>query len=361
MLTARRICIVVLAGAVGTLLALKSGSLAVRTIPTGAGFTVAVAQVPQEMNARSVAARIAGAGMPAFTRLTRGSYQVIAGPYVTLDEAEATQRLLRKNGFRPRLVVDESVRVRRRPASSAAVRQPDGAQVVLIAGAGSLAVVIELADEPRHVSTIEYKNRGLDVVIGPFDDRIAPVQWKAPSGVSLLRDVIIEQTTESGKRYLRARVRTAQSAQATLRTSGRRIYVDLASPVPLNLEELLAPTVLANTRRQVVEDYRATIAPVLARLESMEPFVMSAVSAPAGDVLAALERSLSALGDWAGQITPPGRWKQSHDAVLAAVRAAAESVSASFAGDRAGKAREAFELRDAATQALATVEDPTVP
>jgi len=141
--------------------------------------------------------------------------------------------------------------------------------------------------------------------------------------------------------------------QATVRTAGRRIYIDLATPAPLpEAEELAIGKALTASRDRIVEDYRVTIAPLMDRLETIEPFVMSAVAQPAGDVLAALERSLHALKAWADEVTPPGQWRQSHESIVSAVTKAAESVSATFAGDRAVKAREAFALRDAAKRSL---------
>ena len=111
-------------------------------------------------------------------------------------------------------------------------------------------------------------------------------------------------------------------------------------------------TVVAAGQQRVVQDYRVTIAPVLEKLETIEPFLMSAVAQPGTDVLAALERSLVALDAWTGEVTPPGRWRQSHDYIVASVRKAVEAVSSGFTGDREGKAREAFALRDAAKRSL---------
>src|SRR3970040_2413921 len=44
------------------------GPIATRTIPTGAGFTVSVMQLPTEPQARTIAARGAGSGLAAFSR-----------------------------------------------------------------------------------------------------------------------------------------------------------------------------------------------------------------------------------------------------------------------------------------------------
>jgi hypothetical protein len=357
-LTPRRILSVAMLGVVGAGAVLWLGSpaesITTRTIPTGTGFTVAVVQSPTEPQARTIAARVAATGMPAFTRRSGRSYQVVAGPYVSIDEADAAQRFLAKGGFRTRLLVDESVRRPRgydgKPLISAA------ADVLLISGAGSLAIVIEMVEEPRHVATSWVNQSELEIIAGPLAARVQPVKWKAPAGIELLQHVSIDESASAGNvRSLRARVTIPPSARATVRTSGRRIYVDLATPAPLpQTEELQVTSVVARGREQVMEDYRVTIAPLMEKLESIEPFVMSAVSAPATDVLNALERSLRALGGWADEVTPPGRWRQSHEFLRSAVTKAAEAVSAGFSGDRTVKAREAFALRDEAKRSLGT-------
>jgi hypothetical protein len=336
-----------------------SEPITTRTIPTGAGFTVAVVQSPTESQARTIAARVASAGMPAFTRRSGASYQVVAGPYVSVTEADAAQRVLAKRGFRARVLVDESVR--RPPAYDGKPVLSAAANVLLISGAGSLAIVIEMAEEPRHVATTVNESE-IEIVAGPVASRLQPVRWKAPAGVALLRHVSIDEAAVGNVRSLRARVTTPRSTQATVRKSGRRIYIDLAKPAPLpQTEELPVSTVLARGPEQVIEDYRVTIAPLMARLEAIEPFVMSAVSAPATDVMNALERSLRALQAWADEVTPPGQWRQSHEVLVSAVTKAAEAVSAGFSGDRTGKAREAFALRDAAKRSLGASDTPSSP
>ena len=326
------------------------------TIPTGAGFTVAVTTLRTAPLARTVAARMAAAGIPAFTRSINRSYEVVAGPYVSLDEADSAQRFLAKRGFKSRVMVDESVR--RPPGQPATPMFSDAADVLLIAGAGSLAVVIELPEEPRHVAAQTINEQEMEVMASPVASRVRSMQWKAPAGVSMLRSVSIDQAATGSIHALRARISMPPSVQATVRTSGRRIYIDLARPAPLPETEELPTTSVLASRDRVIQDYRGAIAPVLEKLETMEPFVMSAVAQPAGDVLAALERTLTALASWADQVTPTGEWRQSHNYVVAAVKKAAESVSTGFTGDREGKAREAFALRDAAKRSLGGSDAP---
>ena len=349
-----------LLGAVGAGATLWLGSPSpARTIPTGAGFTVVVARLANEPQARTIATRVAAAGLPSFTRHSQQSHEVIAGPYVSLDESEAVQRFLVKRGFKARVLVDESVR--RPPGHDGTPLVSAAANILLIAGAGSLAVVLELPEEPRHVATETISAQEIEIVASPSASRVEAMRWKAPAGVSLLREVSIDESVEGSVRALRARVSMPRSAQASVRTSGRRIYIDLARPAPPpEPEELPIPmkTVVAGGQQQVVQDYRVTIAPVLEKLERIEPFLMSAVAQPGADVLAALERSLLALDAWADEVTPPGRWRQSHDEIVAAVKKAAEAVSSGFTGDREGKAREAFALRDAAKRSIGDSETP---
>ena len=88
---------------------------AARTIPTGAGFTVAVTQLPTEPQARTDCRSHRGRGYrPRSPAATARSYQVVAGPYVSLDEADTAQRFFAKRGFKARVLVDESVRRPRR-------------------------------------------------------------------------------------------------------------------------------------------------------------------------------------------------------------------------------------------------------
>jgi hypothetical protein len=193
----------------------------------------------------------------------------------------------------------------------------------------------------------------VEIVVAPAASHVEAMRWKAPAGVSLLREVSIDESVEGSVRALRVQVSIARSAQAAVRTSGRRIYIDLARPAPPPVpEELPMHRVLTAGPQRVVQDYRVTIAPVLEKLETIEPFLMSAVAQPAGDVLAALERNLQALDAWTGEVTPPVRWRQSHEYIVASLRMAAEAVSSGFTGDREGKARAAFALRDAARHSL---------
>jgi len=142
----------------------------VQTIPTGAGFTVTVARSQDDGYATTIANRAEAAGLPAFTRdSAKGrSRHVVVGPYVSIDEAEGVQRMLARQGFGARLLVDESVR--RVQGYAEAADASGGVTALLIAGGGRLSVVIEMPVEPRHVFT-----RDPDWGHGDSVPRVGPV------------------------------------------------------------------------------------------------------------------------------------------------------------------------------------------
>ncbi len=66
------------------------------TVPTGASFNLAVATLESPQQANIVVANVRASGLPVFVRtLSRGGWrQVIVGPFVSIDEAEAAQGTL---------------------------------------------------------------------------------------------------------------------------------------------------------------------------------------------------------------------------------------------------------------------------
>lgn len=337
------------------------------TIPTGAGFNVSVTQSPSEARARLIAGRIAASGMPAFTRLlpsrprarregasSGASHQVVVGPYVSLEEAESAQHHLARQGFAARILVDESVRriVRHDGVSPIGVSHIGaGANILLIAGAGRVAVVIELPVEPRRVLTRPLGERGLEIEVGPVPAAIESQGWNAPSGVALLERIAVEQSGTGEGRSIRTRIAMSASAQGSVRVEGRRLYIDLF-PAETRTEPADVVRAAALSPEPAIEDYRVTIGPAVAKLDAIEPFVASAVGSPTPDVLFALEGTLQALEGWMQTVRPPRQWQDTHDTLVAAVGRASDAVSPAFAGDRAARAHEAFALRDAARSTL---------
>ena len=69
-------------------------------LPVGDSVSVTIASFRTEQRANAVAAQLVDAGFPAFTRHdpARASHQVIVGPYVSAEEAQAAQTAMRTHG-----------------------------------------------------------------------------------------------------------------------------------------------------------------------------------------------------------------------------------------------------------------------
>ena len=343
------------------------------TIPTGASFSLVVGRYASTPTANAVAADVLAVGLPAFTRSLKGVRQVIVGPYVSIDEAEAAQRLLARRGFgRARMLVDESVRrmpgvegvalvnaSSRRPAPSGpGIPGPAGPAFVAVAAAGRLSVVIELPSEPRHVETRRPDGTVLEVDAGPVMIGIAARAWNAPDGVDLINGVSVEMHQGPGGNVLRARVTMPALTQSNVRVVGHRVYIDFWTPQGRGDQPLRA-----SRRVQVVEDdedeeiqavssedaYRDAIGPVVARVGEIEPFLMSAVASPTPEVLAAIGKTLGAIQEWIATIEAPEDSASAHDSLIESVRMAVQAVAPEFAGDRAAQARQAVAQFRAAT------------
>src|SRR6185436_11140816 len=120
-------------------------------LATGASFSVNVTSFSRDADARIMAGRLTKAGLPSFAwRLNGPSRDVLVGPFVSIDEAEAAQREIARLGYsRGRLHVDERLRSTVVPTSSAAAKASPA--VVLVAAPGRLAVAFELSEEPEEV------------------------------------------------------------------------------------------------------------------------------------------------------------------------------------------------------------------
>lgn len=338
-----------------------------RTIPTGASFNVAVSQPQDSTKALRLASNIEASGFPAFTRATDNGWrrQVVVGPYLAIDEAERAQRLLMRRGFGARMLVDESVR--RVAGHDGIPYVSDVASVVLVSGAGRLSVVVELPTEPRTVFTRRVSPTLLEVDIAAPSGPVEPQGWNAPAGVDLVGRVTLAEAHESGRHMLRTQLSVQDVTLSNVRVSGRRVYIDLWSADALSNERV--GRVRAETRATHVgplpeteaPNYREVIRPALARLKSMEPFVLSAIASPSPEVMAALAATLAGLGDWLRVIEPQEAWLAQHRVLLAGIALAAAALDPGFAGDRAAQARESFALIEQARIDLAAPQNNQTP
>lgn len=337
------------------------------TVATAASFSVTVASFVNDAEARALATRLEKLGLPAFAwRIDGTKRQVLLGPYVSIDEADAAQRALAGHGYRRTpLYVDERLRTTAivpagyPPAVQAASGTSSG--LVLVAAPGRLSLVFELPEEPREVSGNRVGRTSFEVTAGPFLTAVRAEKWSAPADIQLVKQVIIDGADELGS--LRARLVLSETALAAVRVLGRRVYVDISRANPeLDDSPLLsvpappaalqaraareraasprgaAPTV---TPAPSEDQYRQTITPVIARFEEIQPFLRSAVTSPSPEVLAALGGTFGELEQSMRAADVPRESLASHGLLTSAVQLAKSAVAPDFHGDRVAQAREA--------------------
>jgi hypothetical protein len=340
------------------------------TLDTGTSFSVTVASLDSSDEAGYAAGRVRTLGLPAFTRVSPGRrqlHQAMAGPYVSLDEAERVQRRLARSGFAgARIFVDESLRNAPRNALEPALAESNP-NILLIGAPDRVSLVFELPLEPRQVRSRRVENL-LDLDVGPMMSKIEPQQWSAPEGVHLLERLSIEgvQASETGE-FLRAHISLPEFARANVRTEGRRVYVDLtwpmvapdvtARPAARAAAQPVMPSATARVAAEVREDaqagekYAEQLRAVLDRFVAAKPFLMSAAQSGSPDVLGALDETLSTLEASLKAMRAPAASADQHHMLLSALATARRATSLTFTGDRSAQAREAFVLYDAAVNA----------
>jgi hypothetical protein len=199
------------------------------TIATGASFSVATGSPRTAQAASELARRLSAIGMPAFTHAAsdRAGHQVMVGPYVSLDEAEALQRKLSANGLGSTMVVDDTLRSAPR---NGVARASKGNPALVLAGApGRLSLAFEMETKPRHVITRRAEDTTLEIDIGqPVEAAIERQEWSAPAGVELISHVGVDEVNgRDSLKYARATLTVPEFARATTRVEGRRVYIDL--------------------------------------------------------------------------------------------------------------------------------------
>jgi hypothetical protein len=365
---------------------------------TGASFSVNVTSFSRDADARIMAGRLTKAGLPSFAWRLNGSFRdVLVGPFVSIDEAEAAQRDIARLGYsRTRLHVDERLRgTDVAPAAEAKVNPA----VVLVAAPGRLAVAFELSEEPQQVSgrRLDSTTFAVTTSAGPL---IEAQEWNAPSDVQLVKHVSVAADPR-GLQGLEAFVTVAENAVATVRLQGTRVYVDVsrtqlefdehpAAPAPVQpaaepapaAARTAAPAVAAPPARSVavprttapgqggqaapavagprigaasagdVNQYRQAIGPVFARFEEIQPFLRSAVSTPTPEVLAAIAGTFSELEQTLRATDVPRSALAAHGLLVSAVQLAHGAVSPTSSGDRMTQVREAMAQFQAAKAQL---------
>jgi hypothetical protein len=349
-------------------------------VATGASFSIDASTFLDDMAADTAAARLLATGWPAFTwRLEEGKRHLLVGPYASIEEAESSQRLLGQSGFpATRLHVDDRLRVTLL-ASPAVTEPPRYPAVRLVAAPGRLSYVIELADEPRSVSGQRVSAASFLVLAAPLATPVENQVWKAPGDVRLVSRIAVSPHLRDA-RTLQAVVTLAETADASVRLEGRRVYVDvyrrvdLVTPVDLEPAPVRSETPArtaavsrsgeraarggpATTGADELSAYRVSMQPIVVRFEEIQPFLRSAIASATPDVLGALSGTCAELEQALAAVTPPPAARATHGMFLSAAQLARAAASPSYAGDRVGQVREAAAQFAAAKARLAALAD----
>ena len=203
-------------------------------IATGASFSLTVSSSRKADEAAGLARRMAAAGTPSYLRTAALTHHVMVGPYVSLDEVESEQRRLARAGMTgTRVFVDDSLR--KAPHNAPATPGPANPAVLLVGAGQQVSLVLEFENEPGQVTTKRSADGTVVVEMGPIASAIGTQEWSAPGGVSLLRQMKVEEIVAApDARHARATLMMPRSTMARARVEGRRVYVDLtAAPRPV--------------------------------------------------------------------------------------------------------------------------------
>jgi hypothetical protein len=256
---------------------------------------------------------------------------------------------------------------------------PSVMRVAVVPSAGQMSLVIELSDEARSVSTQQVTPTLLLVEAGPIALPLKRQIMNAPSGLALLQKVSVDEgTTGSKEHVLRLGVTMKRPAPSTVRVAGRRVYIDFMvadAPGAVAPPRAAASTSIPLQQRQsrLTSNRNAALAlaapapaapapaagrqaltGATSRLEEIQPFLLSATSAPVPNpaVLNAVADAIGSVQQSLRGVQPPAKQGPSFQLLVSAASLAAEAVSADFHGDRASKAKQSIAVLAAAKAQL---------
>jgi len=252
--------------------------------------------------------------------------------------------------------------------SNSFAADPSVMRVAVVPSAGQLSLVVELSDEARSVSTQQVTPTLLMVEAGPIALPLKRQLLNAPSGLALLQKVSVDEGTTAGNEHvLRLGVTMKRPAPSTVRVVGRRVYIDfLVADTPAAVAPPRAardPIPLQQRQSRLASNRNAAPAPAAgrqelsgatSRLEEIQPFLLSATSAPVPNpaVLNAVADAISSVQQSLRGAQPPAKQGPSFQLLVSAASLAAEAVSADFHGDRASKAKQSIAILAAAKAQL---------
>jgi hypothetical protein len=235
-------------------------------------------------------------------------------------------------------------------------------RVVLLPATDRSSVVFELSAEPRNVSTRRISDSVVELDAGPFAgpggaESLQPRLLKAPANVRFVDLVSVRLLPTPAGLIVRARITLSSMAQAVVRSSGRRVYVDV-SPMPTegNSRSPAPPAVQATAARPSGPVAAATVAPdqafkaavrePLEKLKELSPFLTSAATSSDPAVMSALLPAVLTARTALAAQQPPDGARGSHTMVLGAVDRIIRALDPAFTGDRAAAIRQSVTTID---------------
>jgi hypothetical protein len=253
-------------------------------------------------------------------------------------------------------------------SSNVFATEPSLMRIMVVPSAGQLSLVVEMSDEARRVSTQQASATVLLLEAGPIAPPVKRQILNAPSGLSLLQQVTIDEGTDANEHVLRLRVAMKRAAPSTVRTVGRRIYIDFMTadvPMPALSTAPAAAAALDGRRKASLEPqgnrpsasalaYRQTVTGAASKFEEIQPFLISATTAaqPNPAVLNAVAQAITDVQQSLHNLQASREGGPSLQLLVSATSLAAESVSAGFQGDRASKAKQSLAVFAAAKAQL---------
>ncbi len=301
---------------------------ALGTLSSTEGFFVQAASGLADGPAARVVEELEAARLPAFVSHDRTPRVVVVGPYLSLDEAEAAQRILSDSGVtRTQLL---------RPASSrtsSASGLPNAPR--LLAAAGRLSLVLDVGSEPRQVVTRPINDTTVEIEAGPLVVRPAGMELSADRAASLVTHVSVEGLTTEGASFARARLSIAAGARTNVRVAGPRLYVDI--------DPGRVPATPPAAGAMAAAEYATTVAAVVREFDDVAPFLLSVSESPTPDTLDALRQRVTSLAGRLRTTSVPTNAVGAHRLLTSAVALAAQAVEPASAGGRLETARRSVE------------------
>jgi hypothetical protein len=243
--------------------------------------------------------------------------------------------------------------------------EPSVMRVLVTPSAGQMSLVVEMTEEARRVSTQQTSATVLMLEAGPIASPLKRQLLKAPSGLSLLEEVAVDEgTTNENEHVLRLRVTMRRTVPSSVRVVGRRIYLDFMVPdAPMPVASVAAATTGLRSERGDAKptllaakavNARQVVNGAVAKFEEIQPFLVSATTSatPNAVVLGAVADAITSVQQSLHGVQPPAATAPPFQMLVSAVTLAAEAVNADFHGDRGSKAKQALAVFAAAKAQL---------